>query len=454
MNELISKNEELELEIDDSHNVFGLLSAASKYKSTGKSSPVENYITECFAWILNHNPQFAIFFLENIGELKTVKWFNSQGEDAQKPLRFNTGQGSFQTQVKSSGGGFYDMVFQDENSMMVFEHKVWDAYHKSCDDPEQEQYKRYEKSLQETLGVEDGLNRVGTVVGIVGDFLYKPHVKNAHCAWRNIYEWISKYLGNDPDVENTQDFILKNFQNLLLEKGLGPMTAINFQEINDHSQRVIELENKKPDFEELKTFFKNFHGRYFGENIEDNFKFKKDVELWQGGTQTTAEFIQEISRVNGQWGRVGIELDGRYGVYWRPGLTVSIYYDSYDYKVPLLEGEGADLMIDLCAQQGKEGVPYKGNNYYNDFVMYLKKQEGIKELGWSIYDVYQDNVTEHTVNDWHPLLIRKKCAEVFEKAKGGEDQSKKLYEEIKPVLDTILSSEEFYNLRKIYKTSE
>ena len=169
-------------------------------------------------------------------------------------------------------------------------------------------------------------------------------MKNAHCAWRNIYEWISKYLGNDPDVEKTQDFILKNFQNLLLEKGLGPMTAINFQEINEHSQRVIELENKKPNFEELKTFFKNFHGRYFGENIEDNFKFKEGVELWEGGTKTTAKFIQSNSRVNGRSGRLGIELDG---VYWRPGLTVSIYYDPSYYRVPLLEGEGADLMLSL-----------------------------------------------------------------------------------------------------------
>ena len=89
----------------------GLFEALSRYSPREGNDPLENFITEGFAWLLNKYPEFGGFFLQYLEE----------------KLRLNVNRYDCEWSTQDNFDGKYpDMVcrFRDENKAIVFEHKV------------------------------------------------------------------------------------------------------------------------------------------------------------------------------------------------------------------------------------------------------------------------------------------------------------------------------------------
>ena len=97
---------------------IGLFEALSRYSPREGNDPLENFITEGFAWLLNKYPEFGEFFLRHLEEKLREK---------ELQLKVNKYDCEWSTQVNFNGKR-PDMVyrFRDVNKgkAIVFEHKV------------------------------------------------------------------------------------------------------------------------------------------------------------------------------------------------------------------------------------------------------------------------------------------------------------------------------------------
>ena len=94
-----------------------LLTSLRKYKVTDKQDPIENFITEAFAWLLKNYDDFSFFFIKEI-----LEKLNSDLVVSEKP--------NWSTQ-KNFNGFFPDMVCEFNNNSLVFEHKAWTSLHEN-----------------------------------------------------------------------------------------------------------------------------------------------------------------------------------------------------------------------------------------------------------------------------------------------------------------------------------
>ena len=91
---------------------IGLFEALRKYSPREGNDPLENFITEGLAWLLNKYPEFGEFFLQYLKE----------------KLQLNVNRYDCEWITQDYFDGTYpDMVcrFRDVNKAIVFEHKTW-----------------------------------------------------------------------------------------------------------------------------------------------------------------------------------------------------------------------------------------------------------------------------------------------------------------------------------------
>ena len=99
---------------------YNLLTSLRKYRPRENQDPLENFVTEAFAWLLKNNKKFSGFFLRKIlMRLPTYSGLNLQvGLDCKWATQMNF------------GGIFPDMVAElNDGTLLVFEHKVWAQLH-------------------------------------------------------------------------------------------------------------------------------------------------------------------------------------------------------------------------------------------------------------------------------------------------------------------------------------
>ena len=106
----------------------GLFEALRRYSPRENRDPLENFITEGFAWILNKYTDFGKFFLQDLEE------------------KLNWSIGNYDCEwltQENFDGKFPDMVchFNGENKAIIFEHKTWSRLHED----QLADYKKYAK---------------------------------------------------------------------------------------------------------------------------------------------------------------------------------------------------------------------------------------------------------------------------------------------------------------------
>jgi hypothetical protein len=375
-----------------------LFIALSKYQFKKDHSPLENFITEAFAWILRNNRIFFNeFFNTFLGE--------TEGYD----------QAEISTQEKLDGN-FPDMVIKGASQTWIFEHKTFTRLSEN-------QLCKYKKAGQKFFG------KVKIVL-ITG--FESQHEQNPDYAftWCDLYKFIVSFTKND------ETFFLQQFAELLLKHGLGPQPALSYEAIisylpaKDFRENLSNILSKAHQILERSRFIDLFY-----ENVKEE---KAGNLRWNG----------DLSKF---WGRIGTE----YLKNWRPGVFIGCIVDPtdhcYSYKN---KNSGIDLCLIISFDQsevsGKDcncfgKIDYEKDQLFHDMVEELSVLCNTSDG----YDLYKHFTIEDR-NNWHPVYLRKPIAEIFLGTQKQEDQILRVVFETEKLLEILNSCKSFLDLREKY----
>ena len=175
----------------------GLLASLRKYPSKEKNNPLENFITESFAWLLKNEDDFSSFFIKKISEKLNITMIGSE-------------KGSWATQ-ENFNNNFPDMVCYLGNNVIVFENKAWSE----LSDNQLKKYKDYAASNFENSWI------------ILITATRKQHKQNADLSlcWNEIHQYISEWIIGKENIS----FIFNDFLELLEIEGMGPPAPISHE---------------------------------------------------------------------------------------------------------------------------------------------------------------------------------------------------------------------------------
>ncbi len=370
-----------------------LLTSLRKYKKTANADPIENFITEAFAWLLKNHDNFSSFFIKEIQE--------KLNSNITIPKKVN-----WVTQ-KNCNGVFPDMVCEFENSSFIFEHKARCPLHEG-------QLNNYRKYANENYS---------TYYIILITAQEKEHTQNPDLAlcWRHIYKIIERWL-NDKSDEDL--FMFKSFQNLLVNEGMGPPSPISHNSIlSYYSARNFKKEtlnlitrifnNKKKTFESI------FNEDYFNLTKQDNY-----------------------------CGRIGLSMFDLNN--WKPGIFVGFMIDGEDHKTKSILGERSPDFSIILSFDGILHKIYPKNENYQNLVNYLQKEIEKLNDNWNFYNHIEDEMVT-SPNPWHPIHIRKPMLDLFRGTSTAEEQDKKFIEATKTILQIITVTEYYVKLKNDLK---
>ena len=171
----------------------------------------ENFITEAFCWLLDRTG-FGEFLLERL-------------TDQGCTVRL-TGDGwRWRTQETASDGSAKrpDMVGEsaDESRGLIFEHKV-SAKLGNC------QLAAYRKFGESKFGIGNF-----AIILITKSKSQWGQCPDCALLWQQVYEWLSTWLDDGGARDTVDEFATRSFLHLLEKRGLGPMTPITLEELQD-----------------------------------------------------------------------------------------------------------------------------------------------------------------------------------------------------------------------------
>lgn len=182
----------------------GLFEALRRYSLKENRDPLENFITEGFAWILNSYPDFGKFFLQDLEEK-----LKERGRE------WSIGNYDCEWRTQENFDGKYpDMVcyFNGENKAIIFEHKTW----RRLDENQLANYKEYAKRKFDEY-------RIVLITATQQQHEQDPDLS---LCWSDIYNLIS-----DWEKRENSEFLVEDFQQLLKSVGLGPPAPISHTSI-------------------------------------------------------------------------------------------------------------------------------------------------------------------------------------------------------------------------------
>lgn len=176
-----------------------LLSALRKYRPRENHDPLENFITEAFAWLLQNHPRFGEFFLNKIAS-KLQLQFVAKGATTE-----------WTTQVNFEGLR-PDLIAETDGRAFVFEHKAWSALR-----PNQLQNYRNQAILKY------GKENYHLILITAASYLIDQNPDLALC-WHDVHAWIKEWQSHR-DYE--EEFLFGDFCQLLENEGMGPPAEIS-----------------------------------------------------------------------------------------------------------------------------------------------------------------------------------------------------------------------------------
>ncbi len=375
-----------------------LFTALRKYSPRENNDPLENFVTEAFAWLLKNELDFSAFFLEKIDP-----------ELGKKEEKINLKGIKWSTQT-SWGGVYPDMICELGDSVYIFEHKVWTHLHGN--------------QLQNYINFAQNKYSSSKMILITaGPYQWTQKSDLAIC-WSDVYCYIKSWLSKAGRESHQYDFVFSDFLELLKNEGLAPTAPITREAILGY-----------------------YHARYLHEESVSLFqaiiKYNNGMIL-----DCLSEHEDYKPDVSDQYGRVGIDLF----LEWRPGLFVGFLLDYEDYEIkPVDESKGPDCCFIFNFDDSLH------NNYPHDelFERLTKELEDLfinDEGGWQFYNHFKG---DNPKNMWHPLYVRKPMLEVLA-GLGDEDTltdktTLALFEELQRVIEKILGNTCFNEIRNFYK---
>ena len=373
----------------------GLFDALGRYSPGDGNDPLENFITEGFAWLLNKYPEFSEFFLRHLEKKLRKK---------ARQLNVNKYDCEWSTQVNFNGKR-PDMVYRWENKAIVFEHKTWNR----LDEYQIKNYRDY---------AECNFDESRIVLITATRQQHEQDPDHALC-WSDIYKLISDW---EQETNGNIPFLLKDFQKFLKNRDLGPPAPASHAAIRYYCEargmernleklikRVMEREKREKEWRRM---------------------IRKDYNL----------------RKDNRSGRMGISLWGKGGEdEWSPNIFVGVLLDGEGhYTEPIDSAMGPDFCLILCFATHLHGT-YKKNEHYRELLCNVQQKLNDESKGWEFYNHLEDR-TVRNPNKWHPIHIRKPLLDVFAGTENYEEQEERFYEAASFLIKLFGEDESFWKL--------
>jgi len=373
-----------------------LLTALRNFRPREGLYPLENFITEAFAWLLINREGFGRFYLSKVRhrmELDAVA--------IDRPIEWTTRlnlRGVFPDLVAVVGGATY----------YIFEHKVWSPLHHN-------QLANYRGAAESEYGPEN--YHLILVTGGRHQFDQEPDL--ALC-WHEIHGWISEWLAHK---ECEPDPLFEDFQALLESEGMGPPAPISHESILAYKPAMT-----------LEPNLLSLVQRAAHHGWKERFPLlAPDPKLpWH----------RSLPGGQDPWGRIGINLAGEIDN-WIPGCFLGFLLDPTDHCIEWLRPETPDFSIILCANPVIR-PNYHESETFTDLIQALPLHLQAACPEFQFLDHF---ATCDLPNRWHPIHIRMPMVELFRGTKTADEQYQRFIEYSSRVLSCIENLPEFRAFR-------
>ena len=371
-----------------------LLVSLRKYHPREGKDPLENFITEAFAWILKNFDEFSIFFIQ--------KFFEN--------IDFDINNQNMNWSTQANFGGVYpDMLLEMEGIALVFENKAWSDLHAG----QLDSYRNYAK---------ENYKKSYLVLITASSNQHSQNPDYAFC-WSDICLWIKEWISLQ---EKESEFIFNDFSRLIENEGMGPPAPISHEAILCY----YSARNLK---EQISNLIRRIEHEDWGKLVPSS-DFKLFIENKRGHHYGDA------------WGRIGVHLLGGGDNDWCPGVFVGFLIDGEEHCTrPLLEKKSPDfsVIIDFDINLHNQ---YPQHVIYKKFVGRVSDEIVKLNNGWDFYHHIEDQSIE-SVNKWHPIHIRKPMLELFRGTIIIEEQIQIFMKNTKEILNVIFCENKIQQLR-------
>jgi hypothetical protein len=367
-----------------------LLTALRKYCPGDDRDPVENFVTEAFAWLLVNHPNFGRFFLDQI--MTPLKLAALRPEIVI----------SWSTQV-NLGGKFPDLVARAGDIAYVFEHKVAANLH-------QDQLHNYRWNAAREYGEKH--YKLILITKSVSQHEQNPDL--ALC-WKNVHHWINEWVRQPGYVD---DFLFGDFCQLLEQEGLGPDAPVSHESMLAFLPAVG-----------------------FEDNVSHLVK-RVSKHDWKSLLPEEVNIVFQPT----QWGRVGFYLLGGAVADWNPGLFVGFLLEPSDHCVAWMSPSNPDFTVIISFDHGKH-AGYEQWPLYQGMVVQLSTAVAASGTGFEFHHQLYESVFSDGPNRWHPIHIRKPMLELLRGTVTAEDQERRVIEQTAMIIEMIAKCSPFWELR-------
>jgi hypothetical protein len=339
-----------------------LLVNLQKYRPRDNNNPLENFMTEAFAWLLKKDESLSAEF---------IKWIGVGLLDQGHEITLKKAPVTWSTQ-ENFAGKYPDMVAKIEGIYLVFEHKTRSPLH----DGQLQNYKNYcqENDIEYRL--------------ILITAEEKQHCQAPHLAlcWHQVYRFIDSYLSKSGDADN---WLAADFLQLIRSQGMGPPAPISHNAIN-HYREAKALEAQ---VDQLIN------------------RIKEDV--WP----VSGEYRVSVCT---SWGRRGLQFE-RIGVSsgWYPCIFVGFILDGYDHKITHRIKEGLKMVL-IVSVGRKLHSRYAAMPEFKQLAGEL--EQAAQATDWSFYNHLNDEHKKRNLN--HPLYLEQNMLEFFRGTLTPDEQDK------------------------------
>lgn len=365
-----------------------LLVNLRKYRPRENTDPLENFITEAFAWLLRSSDEVMKAVWELMNDHLTT------------PVPVPLDDVSISTQ-ENFNGKFPDMVLSWQGWLLVFEHKTWSELHIN--------------QLSNYRSFADNNSDNYRIVLITAKRSQHRQSPDAALCWEQVFNKLDKIKDSVSGDKIT--WAIQDFLKLLKSEGLGPSTPINKLALAYYKDAIALDEQLK--------------------NVCLNTKNQQWPLLTQG---------MQAYLPNKRWGRIGIEfnrLDNHQKPKWEPGIFCGFILDHVDHQIPDLMSSGliCSVILDLNQWAQKH---YRSNNLYTNLVLELTDYIAINYPDWQVSNRHDFG---RQLNGWHPLFVTKTIEDMFEHAHTNEEQEAAFFQQISAIQQALLACPAFLKLK-------
>lgn len=374
-----------------------LLTSLRSYRPRENFDPLENFVTEAFAWLLVNYPDFGHFYLNKI-----LRKLNMNAITSAQTVEWKT-----QVNLR---GVYPDLIGFVGQVAYIFEHKTWSNLHfQQLDSYRDAASKEFENDNYLLILVTGGRHQID---------------QNPDLAllWHEVHEWITEWKEHR---DYTPEHLFTDFQHLLKAEGMGPPAPVSHESI-------LAFKPAKSFEPSLSALVQRIYHHNWGETLKV--------------TNLKPHIPSHRNHYYGQdpWGRFGIHLLGD-SQDWSPGLFAGFLTDPTDHGVEWANPDCPDFCIIFS-------VNIQLHPNYDNLEEFSRLRKALQVRVEDLCPDYQflDHLAQSCEpNRWHPFHIRQPMIELLRGTRTAEEQYDRLISEVSRLANVICCCPEFLEFQNV-----